>query len=103
MAGSFQIFEPAYSFIDGKLDTFLNADVANVIAQVSGPMRAALVLYVLLYGFAILRGAISEPIIDFAVRSLKLAFIYRSAHRVRRRRAASRPESESPARRRSPR
>src|SRR5271156_1352431 len=70
-----QVFQPAYSFLDGKLDTFLNADVSNVIAQVSGPMRAALVLYVLLYGFAILRGSISEPIIDFAIRSLKLAFI----------------------------
>jgi type IV secretion system protein VirB6 len=76
MAGTFQIFQPAYSFIDGKLDTFLNADVANVVAQVSGPMRAALVLYVLLYGFAILRGAISEPVVDFAIRSLKLTFIY---------------------------
>jgi len=31
---------------------------------------------VLLYGFAILRGAISEPIVDFAIRSLKLALIY---------------------------
>jgi type IV secretion system protein VirB6 len=76
MAGTFQIFQPAYTFIDGKLDTFLNADVSNVIAQVSGPMRAALVLYVILYGFAILRGAISEPIVDFAIRSLKLTFIY---------------------------
>jgi type IV secretion system protein VirB6 len=75
MAGNFQIFEPAYTFIDAKLDTFLNADVSNVIAQVEGPMRAALVLYVLLYGFAILRGSISEPIIDFSIRSLKLAFI----------------------------
>jgi type IV secretion system protein VirB6 len=75
MAGNFQIFEPAYTFIDAKLDTFLNADVSNVIAQVAGPMRAALVLYVMLYGFAILRGSISEPIIDFAIRSLKLALI----------------------------
>ena len=75
MAGTFQIFEPAYTFIDGKLDTFLNADVSNVLAVVSGPVRVALALYVLLYGFAILRGSISEPIIDFAIRSLKLAFI----------------------------
>jgi type IV secretion system protein VirB6 len=82
MSGSFQIFEPAYTFIDGKLDTFLNADASNVIAQVAGPMRAALVLYVLLYGFAILRGAVSEPVIDFAVRSLKLAFIYMLATTV---------------------
>jgi len=30
---------------------------------------------VLLYGFAILRGAIQEPFMDFVVRSIKLAFI----------------------------
>ena len=82
MAGSFQIFEPAYTFIDGKLDAFLNTDASNVIAQVSGPMRAALVLYVMLYGFGILRGAIAEPVMDFAVRSLKLAFIYMLATTV---------------------
>ena len=82
MAGNFQIFEPAYTFIDAKLDTFLNTDASNVIAQVAGPMQAALVLYVLLYGFAILRGAISEPIVDFAIRSLKLAFIYMLATTV---------------------
>lgn len=76
MAGTFQIFQPAYAYIGGKLDTFLNADASNVIAQVAGPMRAALVLYVILYGFAILRGAISEPIVDFAIRSLKLTAIY---------------------------
>jgi type IV secretion system protein VirB6 len=82
MASSFQIFEPAYSFIDGKLDTFLNERASSVIAAVSGPLRVALVLYVLLYGMAILRGAISEPIVDFAVRSLKLALIYMLATTV---------------------
>lgn len=75
MAATFQIFEPAYAFVDGKLDDFLGARLGDVLAQVSGPLRAALVLYVVLYGFAILRGAISEPFIDFAVRSLKLAII----------------------------
>jgi len=72
---AFAIFEPAYSFIDGKLDTFLNQGASSVMAQVATPLRAALVLYVLLYGFAILRGAIQEPMMDFAVRSLKLALI----------------------------
>jgi len=77
-----QIFQPAYAFIDGKLDTFLHDRASDVIAQVAGPLRLALVLYVLLYGIAILRGAISEPVVDFAVRSLKLAFIYMLATTV---------------------
>jgi type IV secretion system protein VirB6 len=75
MTGSFQIFQPAYAFLDGKLDQFLGERLGDMLAQVSGPLRAALVLYVLLYGFAILRGAIAEPMMDFAVRSLKLALI----------------------------
>ena len=70
------IFNPAYSFVDGQLEAFLNTRLNDVIAQVAGPLRLALVLYVLLYGVAILRGSISEPITDFAVRSLKLGFIY---------------------------
>ena len=76
MSGTFQIFEPAYTYIDGKLDTFLNTDASNVTAQVAPALQSALVLYVILYGFAILRGAITEPMMDFAVRSMKLAAIY---------------------------
>ena len=73
---AFEIFRPAYASIDAKLEQFLNESVSAVIAEVAPPLRLALVLYVLLYGFAILRGAITEPVMDFAVRSLKLAVIY---------------------------
>ena len=79
---SFAIFGPAYSFIDGKLDQVLNTGLANVTAEVAGPTRLALVLYVTLYGFAILRGSISEPMMDFAIRSLKLAIIHALATSV---------------------
>ncbi|MES3026294.1 MAG: type IV secretion system protein [Pseudomonadota bacterium] len=70
------IFAPAYVFIDGRLSAFVDQQQASVTAVVSGPLRAALVLYIVLYGFAILRGAISEPVIDFAIRAMKLIFIY---------------------------
>lgn len=73
---SFRVFEPSYTFIDERLSEFLGDRLGAVIAEVDGPLRIALVLYVVLYGFAILRGAISEPVMDFAVRSIKLALIY---------------------------
>ena len=73
---SFRVFEPSYDFIDARLNEFLGERLASVIAEVDGPLRIALVLYVVLYGFAILRGAISEPVMDFAIRSIKLALIY---------------------------
>lgn len=72
----FEIFEPAYGYIDGRLAEFLNARLSDMLAQVRGPLAAALVLYIVLYGFAILRGSVSEPIVDFAIRSIKLIFIW---------------------------
>lgn len=71
-----RIFQPAYGFVDEKLGVFLGERTSSVIAEVAGPLRAALVLYVLLYGFAILRGSIAEPVMDFTVRSIKLALVY---------------------------
>mgnify|MGYP006149897991 CR=1 FL=1 len=55
---SFRVFEPSYDFIDESLNVFLGDRLSSVIAQVDGPLRVALLLYVVLYGFAILRGAI---------------------------------------------
>ena len=75
MADSTAIFSTAYAFIDGKLDVFLGDRLSNVIAQVAGPLRLALVLYIVLYGIAVVRGAIAEPMMDFAVRSIKLCII----------------------------
>lgn len=73
---SLSVFEPSYLFIDERLNAFLGDRLSSVIAAVEGPLRVALVLYVLLYGYAILRGAISEPVMDFAIRSIKLALLY---------------------------
>jgi len=72
----FRVFEPSYNFIDERLNEFLGSRLSSVIAEVEGPLRVALVLYIVLYGFAILRGAISEPVMDFAIRSIKLVLIY---------------------------
>lgn len=73
---SVQVFEPAYNYIDGRLTEFLNERLGDVIAQVQGPLAAALALYVVLYGWAVIRGSIDEPIIDGAIRLVKLMFIY---------------------------
>ncbi|MFK4056841.1 type IV secretion system protein [Brevundimonas sp. NPDC046655] len=73
---SIRLFEPSYIFIDERLNAFLGDRLSSVIAVVEGPLRVALVLYVLLYGYAILRGAISEPVMDFAIRSIKLALLH---------------------------
>jgi type IV secretion system protein VirB6 len=70
------VFTPAYEYVDGQLSEFLGSRLADVISEVDGPLRVALVLYFVLYGFAILRGSISEPLMDGAQRAVKLSFIY---------------------------
>lgn len=82
MADATAIFSTAYTFIDSRLDAFLHDHLSSVISIVVGPLRIALVLYIVLYGIAIVRGAIAEPMMDFVVRSIKLCMIFTLATTV---------------------
>lgn len=68
-----------FAFLDSQFKTplegFISTGTSNIAAWITGPLTAALTLYVILYGFMILRGSIQEPIMDFAFRAMKLAII----------------------------
>ena len=68
-----------FAFLDDQfrtpLETFVSTGTSNIAAWIAGPMTVALTLYVVLYGFLILKGSIGEPIMDFAFRAIKLAII----------------------------
>jgi type IV secretion system protein VirB6 len=70
------VFEPAYEAISGQLSAFLTDRVAAVAAVIQPPLLVAMTLYFVLYGIAIWRGAVSEPLIDIGIRGIKLAMIY---------------------------
>ncbi|NSX34439.1 type IV secretion system protein [Brevundimonas vesicularis] len=72
---SAEIFGPAYTYIDGKLAMLLGERVGSVMSSVQPVLMTAVTLYVVLYGYAILRGSIDEPIMDFIMRAVKLVFI----------------------------
>lgn len=78
----FEIYGPAYTYVDAQLASFLGSGLGNVIAAVRGPLLVALTLYIVLYGYAIFRGSISEPIMDGVVRLVKLCFIFAAATTV---------------------
>lgn len=78
----FAIYDPAYTFVDDKLNSVLNTGLSNVVEAVRGPLALAFTLYVVLYGWAIFRGSISEPILDGVVRLVKLCFIFTVATTV---------------------
>lgn len=63
------------SFID-TLTAQTDAVAGNMSSALTPPLTAAMLLYIILYGIAIMRGAIQEPVLDFAVRGIKLAIIW---------------------------
>lgn len=69
------IFTTIFDNVEAGLQTYLNERVAAVIQVVEQPLRIAAVLYIVLFGIAILRGAIEEPFMDFALRAMKIVFI----------------------------
>jgi type IV secretion system protein VirB6 len=68
-----------FDFLDRQftapLQNFISSGTSGISAWVTGPLTVALTLYVILYGFLILRGSVQEPIMDFAFRAMKLAII----------------------------
>ncbi|WP_062236800.1 type IV secretion system protein [Aureimonas sp. N4] len=69
------IFTTIFGSVEAGLQTYLSDRVAAVIQVVEQPLRIAAVLYIVLFGIAILRGAIDEPFMDFALRAMKIVFI----------------------------
>ncbi|WP_018099459.1 type IV secretion system protein [Sinorhizobium meliloti] len=68
-----------FAFVDEQfkapLENFISSGTSNVASWITGPLIAALTLYVVLYGYLVLRGSVQEPILDFAFRAIKLAII----------------------------
>ena len=68
-----------FSFLDNQfkapLEAFISSGTSGISAWATGPLSVALTLYVMIYGFLIIRGAIDEPIMDFTFRAMKLAII----------------------------
>src|SRR3954452_10311594 len=70
-----QVFQAFTSRFDAPVTNFIDTGVDNLTSAVTGPLNVALLLYVVLYGFAVIRGAIVEPIQEFAWRAIKIAVI----------------------------
>ncbi|AVC46966.1 conjugal transfer protein TrbL (plasmid) [Rhizobium leguminosarum] len=68
-----------FSFVDAQfkspLENFISSGTSNIASWIGGPLTAALTLYVVLFGYLVLRGSVQEPILEFAFRAMKLAII----------------------------
>ena len=68
-----------FDFADGQfkqpLETFVSVGTSNIADWVAGPLTVAVTLYIVLYGYLVLRGSVTDPILDFVFRATKLAII----------------------------
>lgn len=80
--GSGTFFTECYKFFDGQLNNFLNLHYSNVVAEVKGPLSAAMVIFLALYAIAIMRGVVQEPLQDFIWKGAKLALLFAAATTV---------------------
>jgi type IV secretion system protein VirB6 len=68
-----------FAFVDEQFKTplefFISTGTSNISEWLSGPLTAAVTLYIVLYGYLVLRGSVQEPLLDFAFRAIKLAII----------------------------
>ena len=64
-----QIFDEFLKEFEQPLTQFVSNSVQNLASAIDTPLRTAVTLWVVLYGIAILRGAIREPVMSFAWRA----------------------------------
>lgn len=75
MAAPVTLYTDSFRFIDGVCDGYVGENVAAV-ARVASPFAYMLLsLYVVLWGFSSLRGAIREPFDEFVKRLLTIAIV----------------------------
>ena len=75
-----------FSKIDQQLaepiQQFVTEGVSNLASAVSGPLKAAVTLWIIFQGIAIMRGLVNEPVLDFAVKAMKVVVIVALATQV---------------------
>ena len=70
------VFDSFLKEFEQPITAFVSTSVSNLASYIDGPLRAAVMLYVILYGFAVMRGAISEPIMEFAWRAMRIVVVW---------------------------
>jgi type IV secretion system protein VirB6 len=75
MASDFHFYSHTFSDLNTALSTYVGDTAANIISQFSSVAYTMLTIYVILWGWTMLRGMISEPVTDGMARIIRLTII----------------------------
>lgn len=71
----FHFYEDSFTRLSNALTTYVGDTAGDIIGAISGVAYSLLMIYMMLWGWTMLRGMISEPITDGAARIIRLAVI----------------------------
>jgi len=74
-ASVFHFYTRLFSDLGAALTTYVNDTATNVIAAITPVATTLVTIYVMLWGWSMMRGVISEPITDGVSRIVRLALI----------------------------
>jgi len=61
--------------LTGPISDFVTDGVSQLASAATGPLKVAATVYVAIHGYAVMRGLIREPILDFAFRAMKVVIL----------------------------
>lgn len=74
-ASDFHFYEDSFNKLNSTLTTYIGTVASDVISAISGVAYSMLMIYMMLWGWTMLRGMISEPITDGVTRIIRLSVI----------------------------
>lgn len=69
-------YQDGFTYVNGVCGSYIGTNVAAVASAIAPAAYSLLGVYVILWGVASMRGLIQEPILEAAVRLMKIAFIF---------------------------
>ena len=72
----YDLFTNAYQGFVNELNSSVVSNYAGFVGWIAGPLRTGMVIYIILLGYAIMRGAVQYPFREYVYRSLMLAALY---------------------------
>src|SRR3546814_11963103 len=67
-----------YQGFTNELNSVVVSNYAGFVGWIAGPLRTGMIIYIILLGYAIMRGAVQYPFREYVYRSLMLAALYYS-------------------------
>src|SRR3546814_714005 len=65
-----------YQGFTNELNSVVVSNYAGFVGWIAGPLRTGMIIYIILLGYAIMRGAVQYPFREYVYRSLMLAALY---------------------------